>query len=391
MKKLKRGLSVLLAACVFLSCTVTGASAATKVTPTVTLNPIANHNINTTVTVKGSATTPCYRMAAKYVHNGETTWLGEMLSSSYSKSFKVTSPGAYTVTLYARSYPETDSRSANGSKSVSFTVYSSKVTPSITLTAISSKKVGDTVTVKATSSTPCYQMSANYIFGGKTHWLGDVKSASYSKSFMALEPGTYTVNVFSRSYAPSDPRSDNASRSTTFTVTSASKTIGVPLYAQPDGFTCGPTSVRMVLGKYGIDKSVDEIKSYIINSLQGSYDDHSMLAMALNDLLGSKSPGYTAYLFEDARTAAEHYSLVKKNIDAGVPIIPLLGFDAESGGFPYHSDGHYVVIRGYSNTTLIINDPFTGTAGSCAGRSISNEKMKKYLEGDNPYIICAKH
>ncbi len=388
MKKVKRVLAVLIAACVFLSCTVIGASAATKVTPTVTLNPIANHNINTIVTVKGSATTPCYRMAAKYVHNGETTWLGEMLSSSYSKSFKVTSPGAYTVTLYARSYPETDSRSANGSKSVSFTVYSSKVTPSITLTAISSKKVGDTVTVKATSSTPCYQMSANYIFGGKTHWLGDVKSASYSKSFMALEPGTYTVNVFSRSYAPSDPRSDNASRSTTFTVTSASKTISVPLYAQPDGSTCGPTSVRMVLGKYGVDKSIDEIKSFI-KGKSGSFMDSSMLALALNYFLGSKDPGYDSYQFGNSKTDAEHYALVKKNIDAGVPIIPLLDFDAESGGFPYHSDGHYVVIRGYSNTTLIINDPFTGTAGSCAGRSISNEKMRKYLEGNNPAFIYA--
>lgn len=119
----KKLLCIVLAVAVIFSALGVTASAATVVTPTVSLNSIPNVNINTTVTVKGSATTPCYRMAAKYVHNGSTTWLGEVYSNNYSKTFTVTSAGTYTVTLYARSYPETDARSGNGSKTVSFTVY----------------------------------------------------------------------------------------------------------------------------------------------------------------------------------------------------------------------------------------------------------------------------
>ena len=83
---------------------------ATVVTPTVTVNSISMQALNSTVTVKATATKPCFRMAAKWVYGNTTTWLGEVNSNSYSKSFKVTSVGRYTVTVYARSYPESDSR-----------------------------------------------------------------------------------------------------------------------------------------------------------------------------------------------------------------------------------------------------------------------------------------
>ncbi len=396
MKKATRVLSFLLLMCSFLSSIGISASAATVVTPAITLSSIPNQSVNATVTVRGSATTPCYRMAAKYVHNGQTTWLPAVYSNSYSKSFTVTSPGLYTVTLYARSYPESDPRSGNGSRAVVFNVYN-KVTPTVTLSSISSKKVGDTVTISASSTTPCYRMAANYVVNGTTHWLDAVLSSSYYKSFVVQEAGTYTVNVFARSYPESDPRSSNGSRSTTFTATEPTFVIDVPLYGQPDGSSCGPTSVSMVLGKYGVSKSVDDIKYYIAKSSNGDYMDWDNLAGALNGLLGSKSPGYEAYKFENSRSAAEHYNLVKKNIDAGIPIIPLLGFleDSANGGFPYQSDGHYVVIKGYKGNKLIINDPYNGSQNlnsedDCAEREISNDKMKKYLEGTNPYIICAK-
>lgn len=94
---------------------------ATIVKPTVSLSPISNKLVGNTVTVSGSSSTPCYRMAAKYTINGTDHWLGDVNASSYSKSFKITQAGTYTVTLYARSYPESDPRSVNSGKSVTFT------------------------------------------------------------------------------------------------------------------------------------------------------------------------------------------------------------------------------------------------------------------------------
>ncbi len=395
MKKSRRILSVLLMMCILLPSIGVGASAATTVTPTVTLSSISNQSMNATVTVRGSATTPCYRMSAKYVHNGTTTWLGNVYSNTYSKSFKVTSAGTYTVTLYARSYPESDPRSSSGSRSRTFTVYN-PVKPTVTLKEIANTTVGRTVTVSAKATTPCYRMSAKYVHNGATTWLGEVMDSSYFKSFTVQDEGTYTVYAYARSYPESDPRSASGSSSTTFTVTVPTFSLYVPLYGQPDGSTCGPTSVSMVLKRSGVSKSADDVKYYIIKSLSGDYTDWKKLAEALNDFLGDQSPGYVDYRFENSRSAAEHYNLVKKNLDAGIPIIPLLGFPADSAnGFPYPSDGHYVVIKGYKGNSLIINDPYNGPANlgkedNCAVREISNDRMKQYLEGDNPIIICAK-
>lgn len=132
MKITKRIISLFLAMCITLAFAAgLSASAATPVTPIVRLNEILNMQVNSRVSVNGTSTIPCYRMAAKYMHNGVTTWLGEVYSNSYSKSFTASDTGVYTVTLYARSYPESDSRSVNSSKTVTFYVYNKSKQASI--------------------------------------------------------------------------------------------------------------------------------------------------------------------------------------------------------------------------------------------------------------------
>lgn len=98
--------------------------AATLVYPTVTLNPISYHTVGDTVTFTATSTLPCWRMAAKYEHNGTTTWLTDVYSNYGQWSFTVNSVGYYTVTVYARSYEPSDPRSANsGSSPMTFYVY----------------------------------------------------------------------------------------------------------------------------------------------------------------------------------------------------------------------------------------------------------------------------
>lgn len=260
----KKLLCIVLAVAVIFSALGVTASAATVVTPTVSLNSISNVSVNTTVTVKGSATTPCYRMSAKYVHNGTTTWLGEVYSNSYSKTFTVTSAGTYTVTLYARSYPESDSRSGNGSKTISFTAYN-KVKPSITVQNISYSTIGKPVSIQATSTTPCYRMSANYVLNGQTHWLGDSYSSSYSKTFTPSEPGRYAINIYARSFAETDPRSDTSSQSRTFTLSSLEYAYSIGCNHGLSGISTGDLTgdftgnVKYAANQYG---TISTLESY---------------------------------------------------------------------------------------------------------------------------------
>lgn len=185
--------------------------------PVVELNSISNQLVGSTVTVKGSSSSPCYRMSAKYTHNGSTVWLGDVYSNSYSKSFTVSSTGTYTVTLYSRSHVPTNPRSASSSKSITFSVYR-KVIPTVHINNIADIYLGDSVLIQATSSTPAYRMSANYVYNSSITWLGDVYISNYSKTFTPTSTGTYTVNVYSRSYPEEDVRSASAGSSVQFRV-----------------------------------------------------------------------------------------------------------------------------------------------------------------------------
>ena len=107
-----------------------------QVVPTVTLNSIANISLGGAVTVSGSSTTPCWRMAARVTGPGLPTggqWLGDVYASTYSRPFTPTQTGTYTVTLLARSFSDgspgqnglpsyNDPRSAQGSAERTFTV-----------------------------------------------------------------------------------------------------------------------------------------------------------------------------------------------------------------------------------------------------------------------------
>ncbi|OAS16045.1 polymorphic toxin-type HINT domain-containing protein [Paenibacillus oryzisoli] len=189
------------------------------VTPTVSVSNIPNTTAGKVVSVSASSSTPCYRMSAKYTVNGVDTWLGEQSSCNYSASFTPSTAGDYTVTVYSRSYNESDPRSATASSTSTFTVYPYVVNPTVTVSSIPTTTAGKAVSVSASSSTPCYRMSAKYTVNGVDTWLGEQNSCNYSASFIPSTVGQYTVTVYSRSYIETDPRSGDSSNSVTFSVT----------------------------------------------------------------------------------------------------------------------------------------------------------------------------
>ncbi|WP_310499135.1 polymorphic toxin-type HINT domain-containing protein [Paenibacillus qinlingensis] len=188
------------------------------VTPTVSVSNIPNTTAGKVVSVSVSSSTPCYRMSAKYTLNGVDTWLSEQSSCNYSASFTPSTAGDYTVTVYSRSYNESDPRTGTASSSSTFTVYPLVVNPAVIVSAIPNTTVGKAVSVSASSSAPCYRMSAKYTVNGVDTWLGEQNSCSYSASFTPSSVGDYTVTVYARSYIETDPRSGDSSNSVTFAV-----------------------------------------------------------------------------------------------------------------------------------------------------------------------------
>ena len=116
------------------------------------------------------------------------------------------------------------------------------------------------------------------------------------------------------------------------------------VYKQPDGVSCGPTSVRMVLNYYDKHHSLDEIRTqtktdWIVNSnveIGGTTVEYIEKALDHFEVPSDLSKGTV----ED----------LKKYVARGTPPIILL----RSGAGPYW---HYVVVIGYTETEITIADP----------------------------------
>lgn len=116
-------------------------------------------------------------MTAKYVHNGKTVWLGDIYSNTYSKSFTVTDIGVYTVTLYARSYPESDARSESGSKSATFYVYNRNKQANLNETHLLSVPelfVTIPITIKANYTEQYYTSGSNVSYVCRDLWVDKI-------------------------------------------------------------------------------------------------------------------------------------------------------------------------------------------------------------------------
>lgn len=360
--------------------------------PKVTLTSIPDQLIGSYVTVRGTSSSPYYRMAAKYVYNGSTTWLGDVYSNNYSKQFKPASEGTYTVTLYSRSHPESNPRSASGSASTTFRIYHAPYSPNVKINNGNTANlyVGDKITVTATTAGKSYRMSAKYSCnGGTAHWLDDIsQTSSYSSSFTATAAGTYTVTVYSRNYAESDPHSASTGRSINFTVQSIpQKELDVTLYTQEKDNTCGPASARMVLASYGINLSEEEVES-TASAINENFTYVYVQTETINRYLGDYHIS-TRYSNPDSSTYSNEkfYNTLVTNIRNNHPVqIPLCITDKNY--FDYTNSGHYVVVKGFYGRNLIVNDPHYEHSKTL---SVPSDTLFSYAKKHSGYIICVDY
>lgn len=130
-----------------------------------------------------------------------------------------------------------------------------------------------------------------------------------------------------------------------------SKIIPLKSIRQPDGSTCGHTSLSMILQYYGIDKEVDDIRKLVPKKENdGGLCPESILAAA--EELGLK--------------AHKHYDLsfreIKSYLDDDTPLIIELQAWPETE-IPDRDwknewkEGHYVVAIGYTSEHIIFADP----------------------------------
>jgi len=154
-----------------------------------------------------------------------------------------------------------------------------------------------------------------------------------------------------------------------------SKNIYVPYYSQPDSYTCGPTSLRMVMEYYGVLRTVSQISNYCAGIGDSPYYDGVGPATLVS---AGKYYGFSA------TTQRYGWNELKSAIQYNHPVIGHLQIYA--GGSPrrypdntplYSSftGGHYVVVRGLQADAngnvlyVVINDPSKGSNIKITGSS----------------------
>eukprot|EP01116_Phalansterium_solitarium_P014603 TRINITY_DN32341_c0_g1_i1.p1 TRINITY_DN32341_c0_g1~~TRINITY_DN32341_c0_g1_i1.p1 ORF type:complete len:196 (-),score=9.47 TRINITY_DN32341_c0_g1_i1:27-614(-) len=136
------------------------------------------------------------------------------------------------------------------------------------------------------------------------------------------------------------------------------RTIDVPFTEQPNDYTCGPTSLSMLMAFAGKHVTVDDICAYLGGCPTDGIGETTVLQIANH--FGFKG----AWATDDA-----HLTQVKAHIAKGVPVIthmlvgPALHY-CDGGSAYVGTYGHYIVTNGFvqavaSNLShcVVSNDP----------------------------------
>ena len=119
------------------------------------------------------------------------------------------------------------------------------------------------------------------------------------------------------------------------------KEIEVPFYRQDKEYTCGPTSLQMVLAYYGVHYSEEQLVEKLkTNNEVGTWRSR-MYEVAVK-------LGFYCYENEGSNIANIHYLL-----DLKIP--PIVRFLEEG-----ENEDHYGVVVGASDSVLKIHDPWNG-------------------------------
>jgi uncharacterized protein YvpB len=202
--------------------------------------------------------------------------------------------------------------------------------------------------VSMNAQAPQQSQVASNTNSGSTGFWGFIKNLfSGNKSAnVASVPSAPAGNSFTgNSSSPASPASQG-------TATNASDGgLNVPLYAQPDGRTCGPTSLKMAMEYYGIQSTVAENSRGVLG--EGGASHQGMLDKLHSNGLTGSTMDYGVSL-----------SWIKQQTDSGKPVLASV-----RGNYgPRSTNGHIVCIVGVTASgNVIINDSAGGRRVECNG------------------------
>jgi len=135
-----------------------------------------------------------------------------------------------------------------------------------------------------------------------------------------------------------------------------------PLHEQPDNVTCGPTSAKMLLERYGIIISLDDLRKVALTDwYKGKINNKEIhIGGTLPDVLKNTLNHFGL----PASYVIGNLNKLKYYIDQKRPPILLV----RSGKQMWH----YMIAIGYSETEIIFADPSGGFIRYCKNKTIEN-------------------
>jgi predicted double-glycine peptidase len=144
------------------------------------------------------------------------------------------------------------------------------------------------------------------------------------------------------------------------------RTLDVPYTDQPDGYTCGPTSLRMVMAYYGTSKTVSEVSDYMASIGDSPYYDGVGPSTIVS---AAKHYGFsstvTQYGWDNLKTAIAAGHPVIANIQISANNYPRY-YGSNNPAYTSYNGGHFVVVVGLEAETdgsvkcVVVNDPSRG-------------------------------
>lgn len=179
----------------------------------------------------------------------------------------------------------------------------------------------------------------------------------------------------------------------------------IDIYTQNESDTCGSACATMILSKYGIYVSENEIKekafSYNRSNPLG-YTYVFALRKAINYFLSSNGKTIR-YMEEYVATDTDdnmYGILILLLIGNNRPIqIPINNQTGTNSGLPYRTPGHYIVIEGVKtgdngNLYAIVADPYATYSGNSRTSDYSGiweipiNELKTFSFNHSSYILC---
>lgn len=139
------------------------------------------------------------------------------------------------------------------------------------------------------------------------------------------------------------------------------------------GAACGPTSVTIVLSGYKLDYSPRDVVKRMINEVCDGTNSHNL--SKLLDLYGIDNE-------RRSYDGSASLNAIRQNLSEGRPVI--VGIDGSDG--VYSSGGHWMVLLGEKDGTLIVSNPGRSDASTPANETLENFLQTQMSYG-NGYIL----